>query len=222
MKQTKLLKRILDYGLFGLVAIFIISLIFVPLNYFSLYGSWIIAIGGVVFVISIVLDLFYFAKETPSRKWGKDKKEDNRKIFGIKRKTFIFIIELIGVLILFFILLGFKKGSIGSAECPNIIEGNIDADFKIEYFYSPFCPHCWKEEQILRDMLDKHGDTFSLERYDIRYCDKEVDKYKVVGVPTFVFSKNDENKEFKQHTFISKEQLEKIILDRKKNNKDSE
>lgn len=215
MEQTKLFGRILNYGLLGLVAIFIISLIFVPLNYFSLYGRWIITIGIVMFVMSIALDLFYFAKETPSRKWGKHKKEDTKKIFGIKRKTFVFIIELVVVVILFFIILGFKKGSIGSAECPNIIEGNLDADLKIKYFYSPFCPYCWKEEPILKEMLDKHGNAFSLERYDIRYCDKEVDKYKIMGTPAFVFSKNGEDKEFKQPGFISKKQLEKIILNEK-------
>ena len=113
---------------------------------------------------------------------------------------------------MFFIMLGFKNGTLGSAECPDIIRGNPEADLQIKYFYSPFCPHCWKEEPIFKDILDKHGNTFSLETYDIRYCKEETDKYKVIGAPTFVFSNNNENKEVKQHGFLSEEQLKEIII----------
>jgi hypothetical protein len=216
-QQNRLFKNIIEYVLLILIGVFIISLLFVPLTYFSLYGKKVLALGLLLLVLSIIMDLFYFAKDTSKRKWGKSKKTDTRKIFGIKRKTFISIIEFAGILVLFLLILQFKKGSIGSKQCPDLIQGNEDASFKIKYFYSPFCFTCWKEEPILRNMLNKHGDSFLLERYDIRYCDAEVNQYKIMGTPTFVFIIG--NKEFPKHGFISEEQLEKIIMDKKLENK---
>lgn len=80
MSGKKVIKKLLNYVLLGFAAIFISSLIFVPLHYFSLYGDWLISIFVVVFIVSIVVDLFYFSKETPQRKWGKPKKEYTRRI----------------------------------------------------------------------------------------------------------------------------------------------
>ncbi len=117
----------------------------------------------------------------------------------------------IGAIILFFIIIGFKKGSIGSAECPDTIQGNVNANFKIKYFYSPFCLYCWKQEPILRDMLKTYGSSFSLERYDIRYCKEEVVKYKVSGTPSFVFVLRNESKEFPSYGFIPKDKFETVI-----------
>ena len=112
---------------------------------------------------------------------------------------------------LLFIILSLKKGNIGSTECPNIIQGNVDANFKIKYFYSPFCPYCWKQEPILRNALKTYGDSFNLERYDIRYCKDEVAKYKVSGTPSFVFVLKNESKEFPSYGFIPRDKFEGVI-----------
>ena len=211
MVNKRIIKKILDYSLAGVVAIFIISLIFVPLEHFSIYGKWLITLGFFLFVVSIVLDMYYFAKDTPKRKWAEPKKQDTRKVFGIKRKRFFIGLEIIGFIVLFFIIISFKKGSIGSAECPDAIQGNVNANFKIKYFYSPFCHYCWKQEPILRDALKTHGNSFSLERYDIRYCKNEVARYKVSGTPSFVFILKNESKEFPSYGFIPKDKFEAII-----------
>lgn len=205
------LKKILNHSLTAIVAVFIISLIFVPLQYFSIYSNWLIKTGIVLFIVTISMDLYYFVRDTPKRKWGKPKKQDSRRIFGIKRKIFFSSLQWAALLLLLFLILSIKDGKIGYAECPSTISGNVDANLAIKYFYSPFCPSCWKQEPILRDMLLSHGKSFSLERYDIRYCKEEVAKYRVMGTPSFVFILKNESKEFSSHGFIPKDTFESTV-----------
>ncbi len=211
MTNIRKLKEILSYILIILVVVFIFSFIFVPLHIFSIYGYWIMKIAIPLFVISIIFDLFYFAKDSDKRRQSK-KKVDHRKIFGMKRKILFSIIEWGGIIVVIVILLALKKGSIGAKECPDIIQGNEKANLKIKYFYSPFCPYCWKSEPILREAINSKGNLFSLERYDVRYCDNEVIRYKVSGTPSYVFILKNESKEFVSYGYIPKEKLMDTIL----------
>lgn len=131
MINARKLKEILSYILISLAAVFIFSLIFVPLHIFSIYDYLIMKILIPLFVISIILDLFYFAKDSDKRRQGK-KKKDHRKIFGIKRKTLFSIIEWGGIIVVIVVLLALKRGSIGDKECPDIIQGNEKANLKIK------------------------------------------------------------------------------------------
>ena len=212
MQNKKTIKKVFNYTLLTVAAVFVISLIFVPMHIFTLYGQALITIFVMTFIASIVTDIFYFAKDSDKRRHD-EKKKDTRKIFGIKRNLFFSILEWAGLIILFFIILGFKEGNIGSAACPDSIQGNVDANFKIKYYYSPFCPSCWKQEPILRDMLTTYGKDFSLEKYDVRYCKEEVNKYRISGTPSFVFTIIDESKEFPLHGFIARDKLEDIMND---------
>lgn len=211
MIDPRKLKEILGYTIIILVAIFIFSLIFAPFHIFSRYGYWIMKIIIPLFVISIMLDLFYFAKDSDKRRFG-SKKKDNRKLFGIRRKIFFSIIEGVGVIIVIIILFNVKDGSIGTKECPDIIQGNKEANIKVKYFYSPFCPYCWKSEPILRDAINSKGNMFSLEKYDVRYCDSEVIRYKVSGTPSYVFILKNESKEFVSYGYIPKEKFMDTLL----------
>lgn len=210
MNNKRTIKKILDYGLTAVVVIFIISLIFVPLRYFSMYGTLLIKIAIFLFITTLLMNLFYFAKDSDKRRW-RERKKDDRRIFGIKRKIFFSILEWGGLLLLVFIIFNIREGKIGKTNCPDAISGNVDANFKIKYFYSPFCTYCWLQEPILRDMLQLHGDSFSLERYDIRYCKSEVARYKVSGTPSFVFVLKNESKEFVSYGFIPKDKFESIL-----------
>lgn len=104
-----------------------------------------------------------------------------------------------------------KKIELNKKDCPDAIGGNPNAYLKMKYFYTPFCPWCRKEEPILRELLAEKGLLFSLGWYDLRYCSEEVEKYKVSGVPTFVFSTYNSTKEYTHYGFIYKEDLNKLI-----------
>ncbi len=105
-----------------------------------------------------------------------------------------------------------KKIESNKNDCPNAIGGNEDAYLRIKYFTSPFCPWCIREESILKELLKEHGNLFNIRWYDVNSCREEVEKYKVGGVPTFVFSTSDEEeKEYSHYGFIYKEDLKELI-----------
>lgn len=133
------------------------------------------------------------------------------KILGIKKDTFFSLITWVGIFIILYIVVGLKSGSVGNKECPDRIQGNFNAPLLIKYFESPYCPYCWMEEPILKDLLNRRGDLFTLERYDVRYCHNETRKYRISGTPSFVFSLKNETKEYTHYGFIKKENLEKVI-----------
>jgi|SRR3989339_1054712 len=99
------------------------------------------------------------------------------------------------------------------SSCPDSVGGNNESYLRIKYFYSDYCPWCRKEEPILQKLVMEHGDWFYLEWFNIGSCDKDVDKYKVSGVPTFIFSTADEQKEYSHYGFIYENDLEKLICD---------
>ena len=97
--------------------------------------------------------------------------------------------------------------------CPYKVEGNPNASFVIKYVDSPYCVWCWLEVIELRQILSTKGNSFRLESYDIRYCDKEIGKYKFSGTPSFVFSVDNGTKEYTHYGYLDAEQLDKIICE---------
>jgi thiol-disulfide isomerase/thioredoxin len=71
--------------------------------------------------------------------------------------------------------------------CPYLAQGNMSASLGIKYFETPYCVWCWIEKPALDRLAENKGSLLRLERYDMRYCRNEADKYGIVGVPSFVF-----------------------------------
>jgi len=113
-----------------------------------------------------------------------------------------------GAVILLFIILGLKGGSIGSSDCPGRIDGNLQSNITVRYFFSPFCPACWQQERIFDGIIDDLGSSLSLEKFDIRYCAEEARSYRV-GAPGFVF--HSMNETFVERGLLSRDKLELLI-----------
>ncbi len=95
--------------------------------------------------------------------------------------------------------------------CPYKTEGNPNASFVIKYIDSPFCFWCMLEEGVLKKVVAKKGNSFRLERYDIRHCKDVVDKYGFSGTPAFVFSMENGTKEYTQSGFIKEDMFYLVI-----------
>ena len=78
-------------------------------------------------------------------------------------------------------------------QCPFVVLGNKEAALKIKYFETPYCFYCWLEKPILERLVQNKGSIFHLEKYDLRYCKEEANKYNIRGVPSFVFGTNNNN-----------------------------
>ena len=98
-------------------------------------------------------------------------------------------------------------------NCPDATGGLGDAFLRIKYFYSKYCPWCVKEEPILQDLVQNHGNLVSIGWYDINECPELVDKYKIGGVPSFVFSTIDNETEYSHYGFIPEEDIIKLTCD---------
>lgn len=179
--------------------LFSILLLALPLHTFSRYGAWLFKGIFIFFIASFVLSFF-----------GKKRAKKETHIFGMSTKT-LSIIFWIGFGMLIIALFLAKAGSLGSRDCPEAVQGNAQANLKILYFESPFCPYCWKEEPILRSLLERKGDLFSLERYDVRYCTEQTARYSIRGTPSFVFTLQNESAEFPVYGFIDAQKFEAII-----------
>ena len=213
MYQTiKKIKKLFDHVFTAILLIFLLAFIFVPFHYLVLYGIWVIRAFFIIIPLWLVLEIYIFMKETPERRRGQ-KKVDTRKLFGMKRKTFFSILQWAGLIIVLIVLLNLRSGNIGSAECPDIIQGNQNANLKIKYFYTPFCPSCWRSEPFLNELVKNQGDLFSIEKYDIRYCTDITNEYKIYQMPSYVFILQNESKESVNYGFITKDKFEEILFD---------
>ena len=213
MYQTiKKIKKLFDHVFTAILLIFLLAFIFVPFHYLVLYGIWVIRAFFIIIPLWLVLEIYIFMKETPERRRGQ-KRVDTRKLFGMKRKTFFSILQWAGLIIVLIVLLNLRSGNIGSAECPDIIQGNQNANLKIKYFYTPFCPSCWRSEPFLNELVKKQGDLFSIEKYDIRYCTDITKEYKIYQMPSYVFILQNESEESVNYGFITKDKFEEILFD---------
>lgn len=98
-------------------------------------------------------------------------------------------------------------------SCPYEVEGNNASDFVIKYVDSPYCFWCWLEEPILKKLVIEKGNSFRLERYDINKCTEIVKKYGFSGTPSFVFSLENETKEYTHFGFIDEDKFFKLICE---------
>lgn len=111
-----------------------------------------------------------------------------------------------------FINNSFEKTETGT-NCPDA-EGGLDNAFlQIKYFYSKFCPWCIKEEPILEKLVKNYGNLIHIEWYNVNDCSELVNRYRVSGVPTFVFSTYDNQTEYLHYGFVYEEDLVKLICD---------
>lgn len=133
----------------------------------------------------------------------------------MKKDTIYSIIAWCLIIVIFYLLVfGIPlKEKFNRKECPYKTEGNSQADFVIKYVDSPYCSWCWLEEFTLKKLVKKKGDSFYLERYDIRYCTEIVRKHRFSGTPAFVFSVENGTKEYAHSGYIKKDDFFNIICE---------
>lgn len=107
----------------------------------------------------------------------------------------------------------FTKKMALQGKCPDSTGGDDNSYLRIKYFYSDFCPWCKREEPILQKLVGEYGHMIYIEWFNTLQCSEEVNKYKVSGVPTFVFSESYEKKEYSHYGFIYEKDLRKLICD---------
>lgn len=98
------------------------------------------------------------------------------------------------------------KIKLGDNDCPNTKAGNPDAPLSFKVFESETCPYCVFQNEVLDQILPVYGDLFYEELYDLNSCIENAKEYKIVGVPTFVFKTNGEEKP-PAYGFLDKQQL---------------
>lgn len=150
--------------------VLILSILFAPFEVFARY-AFMLFMTVIVLAASLILHSFIkFVKETPKRKWSAPKQEvPSRIILGLKVKTWKNSLEWTGMLVVLVILVLFQRGVIGSKACPDLVRGNAEGNTTVQYFYTPFCPACWKGELFMQRMIGKYS-AVRFENYDIRYC----------------------------------------------------
>ena len=168
-----------------LVVIFLIMLLFFPLQLSvkyinTLFGSFLIVVP-----IYLLFEGYFFIKDIPQRKVAPkiEKTRKERIKIGIEY-------GLMAAILVF--LLWARNGSILERECPETIQGNPQAEITVRYFFNPFCPSCWRQEAIVQDVLLEQGRDVRLERYDYRYCNQEWKELGLRTVPGFQFEFSNE------------------------------
>lgn len=99
-----------------------------------------------------------------------------------------------------------KKIELGEKSCPNIKAGNPDAPLKFKVFESETCPYCVAQNKVFDQILPEYGDLFYGEWYGLDSCSEDAQKYKILGVPTFIFTAKGVEKP-PAYGFLDKQQL---------------
>lgn len=134
-----------------------------------------------------------------------------------KESTLHFILLIIAMVALLYIIFTYLPMSpeygdgVQRTVCPYKTEGNPNATLVIKYIDSPYCFWCMLEDRVLKKVLEKKGNSFRLDRYDIRYCKDVVNKYGFSGTPAFVFSMENGTKEYTQSGFIKEGLFYQVI-----------
>ncbi len=103
-----------------------------------------------------------------------------------------------------------KKIELGTKQCPYQKAGNPNAPLKFKVFESETCPYCVAQNKVIDELLPEYGDLFYGEWYQVIDCQKDAEKYKISGVPTFVFTAKGVEKE-PAYGFLDKQQLTDYI-----------
>lgn len=139
-----------------------------------------------------------------------------------RKETISAILSLAATIVLVFLFVkfvpilftkGLSSSNVDRTKCPYKVEGNLNASFVIKYIDSPYCVWCWFEEPILEKMVETKGNSFKLEKYDIRYCTDIVNKYGFSGTPSFVFSLDNGTKEYPRVGYIGDVDFSNIICE---------
>lgn len=194
MELIKIFWKIIDWISVALLIMLIVSILFVPLEYLALYADNIFALMFIFVPLSLLYSIYRFVKEIPKRKWSKAKKqEDEPKLFNIRIKTWKSIGEWTAMVIVLIIILLYQRGLIGSKECPDSIRGNKEGKLVVQYYYTPFCPACWKGENFMQTLIEKYPDA-KFENYDVRYCGESMYVSGVSGSPAYYISNGNNSK----------------------------
>lgn len=103
-----------------------------------------------------------------------------------------------------------RKVDLGDKQCPSIKAGNPNAPLKFKIFESETCPFCVAQNKVLDELLPEYGDLFYVELYQVVDCQQKAEKYKISGVPTFVFTAQGVEKT-PAYGFLDKGQLTDYI-----------
>lgn len=167
--------------------VLLVSILFVPLQLFARYGINLLMTLLVLGFVEVLHFIYVFIKETPKRKWGvqEEKLEQAQPTFlGLKWKTWKSLGEWGFMLLVLLILWESKQGTFGNKECSDLIRGDLEGSTHIQYFYSPFCPACWKGELIVQELIIKHP-KIRFENFDVRYCKNAMQMAGVRGSPSY-------------------------------------
>jgi len=187
-----------------LAIILLTGVVFVPVQYFALHASLAMKFILVTLPFYLIIEAYYFVKDTPKRR------EAQRKKKSTKKKIFT-IIEWSVFVILIILLILAQRGSILKKSCPETIQGNPDGQLTIKYFFNPFCTSCWKQEIVVQDVLQKYINDVRLERYDLRYCAADSSKFGLRTLPAFVFQQNNQTENF---GLLTEERMEKLVCEK--------
>lgn len=77
---------------------------------------------------------------------------------------------------------------LGEKKCPYQKAGNPAAPLKFKLFESETCPFCIAQNKVMDELLPQYGDLIYAEWYQVVDCPKDSEKYKITGVPTFIFT----------------------------------
>jgi len=189
VKFWTLLNWISGIGVIALLG----AVLFAPLPLLSKYGMRLLLMIIALGVLSMLHSAYVFVKEIPKRKWGDQKKEYEPVLLGVKRKTWKSIGEWGFMILVLIILWQYQRGGIGSKECPDLVRGNEESSSIVQYFYSPFCPACWKGEKIMQNLIKKYPNV-RFENLDSRYCKNDMREAGVRRSPAYNLKNAAESK----------------------------
>lgn len=115
-------------------------------------------------------------------------KDSRFKLFGVRAQN-LYKFGAWVVFVEMMLIIGVLTTSPVSNWCPTSEYGG--GDYVLEYYYSPMCMYC----QI--DRLNFHSELiaqkeFKVEKYDIRSCGKKSRQRNVLGIPTYVWVKDNQ------------------------------
>lgn len=99
-----------------------------------------------------------------------------------------------------------QKIELGEKNCPHLKAGNPEAPLKFKVFESETCPFCLAQNKVFEEILPEYGDLFYGEWYGLTSCGQEAQKYRISGVPTFIFTAKGVEKP-PAYGFLDKQQL---------------
>jgi prolipoprotein diacylglyceryltransferase len=208
-KKSSSLRERFTIGESAIRLLSIAGLLLVVAVYFV--SQWPKTVSFVVFVFG--MGVLIKAIMMSYRVSWKELKKDNKQLFHNLLVIFITIIVLFSLSSIIQRVVGSQLDTDELKECPHAVLGNTSSEVKIIYVNSPYCTICWKEELIVFPQLfEEMGDSFFMEKYDVRHCKEIASGYGIYATPGFVISNENAEREFTYYGYRSFEGLKKDIL----------